>query len=166
ESITDTPGGGGDLSAPIFPAKLWRMVNNPEDGAIRWDICGKVIIIDQQLLETRILSPSSITADSFKTTNFTSFVRQLNLYGFKKHQPRVDQVKAGEARSYHYYSNPNFVRSSPQLLRNLVRLTVGNKAKLSAGQRLTSRLPNPQSGFSGENKDLVLTESKRSHLFQ
>ncbi|XP_038144257.1 heat shock factor protein 5 [Cyprinodon tularosa] len=147
------------INASIFPAKLWRMVNNPEDGAIRWDSGGKVIIIDQQLLETRILSPSSITADSFKTTNFTSFVRQLNLYGFKKHQPRVDQGKADEARSYHYYSNPNFVRSSPQLLRNLVRLTVENKAKLSAGQRLTSRLPNSQSGFSGENTDLVLTES-------
>uniref|UniRef100_A0A3Q3FTM8 HSF-type DNA-binding domain-containing protein n=1 Tax=Labrus bergylta TaxID=56723 RepID=A0A3Q3FTM8_9LABR len=70
-----------------FPAKLWRLVNNPENSSIRWDSHGEGILIDKGLFEKQILSPSTIpsyNADAFKTTNFSSFVRQLNLYGFRK----------------------------------------------------------------------------------
>lgn len=157
----------GNINPNIFPAKLWRLVNNPADGAIRWDSRGQVIVIDQQLFETQILSPTSRTfnsTDTFKTTNFSSFVRQLNLYGFKKVDLPADHEEEAGNRLYHHFHNPNFQRSCPQLLENLVRLTVDNKAKLKAGQDISSRLPNPNRfqrlGFSTDGKDNVLKGSK------
>ncbi|MEQ2303199.1 hypothetical protein AMECASPLE_014262 [Ameca splendens] len=149
-----------NINPNIFPAKLWRLVNNPADGAIRWDSRGEVIVINRQLFETQILSPGSRTSDSadtFKTTNFSSFVRQLNLYGFKKVDPTVEHREGGNNGLYHFH-NPNFQRSYPQLLEYLVRLTVDNKAKLKAGQDVSSRLPNRYQGlgFCRDDKDGVL----------
>lgn len=123
-----------------FPAKLWRLVNNPAYNAICWDRQGEVIVIDQQLFEKQILSPSAITAgsaDSFKTTNFSSFVRQLNLYGFKKADPQQDL----DGKEYQSFYNPNFKRDQPELVARLRRLTVDNKAKLQAGLNIKCRSP-------------------------
>ncbi|XP_051787204.1 heat shock factor protein 5 [Erpetoichthys calabaricus] len=80
------------LSIPInpnnFPAKLWRLVNNPEIQSINWNPSAEgVIIIHQKLFESELLSPVKLSVESsdvFKTTNFTSFIRQMNLYGFRK----------------------------------------------------------------------------------
>lgn len=147
--------GGGTLPEAInpnnFPAKLWRMVNSPTNSAICWDSRGEVIIIDQRLFEKLILTAGNHCVDSvdtFKTTHFSSFVRQLNLYGFKKAEPTVktthikfDVYSSPKCSMLHHFSNPNFRRDSPQLLVNLKRLTVDNKAKLEAGLNVTSRLP-------------------------
>lgn len=123
-----------------FPAKLWRLVNNPAYNAICWGRQGEVIVIDQQLFEKQILSPNAITAgsaDSFKTTNFSSFVRQLNLYGFKKADPQQDL----DGKEYPSFYNPNFKRDQPELVSRLRRLTVDNKAKLQAGLNIKCRSP-------------------------
>ncbi|KAM7374761.1 hypothetical protein PAMP_007401 [Pampus punctatissimus] len=127
-----------------FPAKLWRLVNNPANRAICWDSCGEVIIIDQQLFEKQILSPGSITsdnADAFKTTNFSSFVRQLNLYGFRKADTPNIALTNVITGTIHRFINPNFKRNHSELLVNLRRLTVDNKAKLQAGLNVNCRPP-------------------------
>lgn len=140
------------LSLPVsmnpnnFPAKLWRMVNNPFNRAICWTNCGQLIIIDQQLLEVYLLSASSIgysAADAFKTTNYSSFGRQLNLYGFKKVNTRESQNKNRTSSkvggALHHFHNPNFKQNKPELLLNLRRLTVDNKAKLEGGVGVNKR---------------------------
>uniref|UniRef100_A0A3P8VRL1 HSF-type DNA-binding domain-containing protein n=1 Tax=Cynoglossus semilaevis TaxID=244447 RepID=A0A3P8VRL1_CYNSE len=80
-----------NINPSTFPAKLWRLVNNPASTAICWDHLGKAIVINQERFESQILSstssPNLDNTGSFKTTNFCSFVRQLNLYGFKKISP-------------------------------------------------------------------------------
>ncbi|TDH04667.1 hypothetical protein EPR50_G00135160 [Perca flavescens] len=134
-----------------FPAKLWRLVNNPLNHAIYWDKLGRVVVIDQHLFERQILSPSNITtpdnADAFKTTNFSSFVRQLNLYGFRKADPAVKDTWDNAA--YHHFYNPNFQRDQPELVASLRRLTVDNKAKIQAGVNVTSRPPSRYLRYSG-----------------
>eukprot|EP00064_Thunnus_orientalis_P008661 superscaffoldBa00001049_g8684 len=135
-----------------FPAKLWRLVNNPANRAICWDSSGDVIIIDQQLFEKQILSPGSITsdnADAFKTTNFSSFVRQLNLYGFRKADPANTAPTNVITGTHHHFFNPNFKRNHPELLVNLRRLTVDNKAKLQAGLNVNCRPPSRYQRLSG-----------------
>nr|XP_010796195.1 PREDICTED: heat shock factor protein 5-like [Notothenia coriiceps] len=131
-----------------FPAKLWRLVNNPLNEGICWDIHGEVILIDQQLFEKQILSPRANTSpDAFKTTNFSSFVRQLNLYGFKKVDQPIKQ--AGYIAGYHQFINPNFKRDKPAFVENLRRLTAENKAKIKAGVDVKARPLSRFLRFSG-----------------
>ncbi|XP_010311255.2 heat shock factor protein 5 [Balearica regulorum gibbericeps] len=139
-----------------FPAKLWRLVNSPRFSSIRWDTRGEGLLVDQLLFESELLGvgPGGAAgaagdgvagaADLFKTKNFTSFIRQLNLYGFRKVLlgPASDGDGSGSAGPLHHFQSPHFLRDRPDLLVNLKRLTSANKAKLAAGLEVASRPPN------------------------
>ena len=115
-----------------FPSKLWRLVNNPFINSILWDAEGKAVVIDRQLFEVEILSQYGIgahNADAFKTTNFSSIVRQLNLYGFKKDKPATQKQYGG---SYLCFSHPNFQREHPGRVAFLRRRTAEIKARTRA----------------------------------
>ena len=66
-----------------FPEKLWWIVNNSKHEEIHWNSEGTSIVIPntRKFVDEILNSPSSTL---FKTKNFSSFVRQLNLYGFRK----------------------------------------------------------------------------------
>lgn len=103
----------------VFPAKLWHVVNNPDIPAIVWDSRGENIIIDKDLIEKQVLSPSQTTVRSchtFKPIAFLSFVRQLYAYGFKK-DPYPPTVQPNSYQFFH----PNFKKSNPELLSLLSR---------------------------------------------
>ncbi|RLW05227.1 hypothetical protein DV515_00005252 [Chloebia gouldiae] len=141
-----------------FPMKLWLLVNSPCVHSVRWDARGEGLFIDQGLFEQELLGvgPSAAGEEElFKTKNFGSIVRQLNLYGFHKLTvspagstagARPRPATAGGDTGYadgplHHFWNPHFRYGRPDLLVKIKRRTKANKEKLDAGLEVTSRLP-------------------------
>uniref|UniRef100_H3DPA0 HSF-type DNA-binding domain-containing protein n=1 Tax=Tetraodon nigroviridis TaxID=99883 RepID=H3DPA0_TETNG len=93
-------------SANIFPTKLWRLVNDSSVDAITWNHQGDGIIVNKNLIEKQFLS-----LNGFKASCSSSFVRQLNFYGFKKSQ----RFNRDEPNIHHYF-HPNFKRNQPELI--------------------------------------------------
>lgn len=69
------------LLSTRFPQKLWKIVNECKTSAISWNTNGTSILLDYKKFHEQYLSPGN---KIFKTSNITSFIRQLNLYGFRK----------------------------------------------------------------------------------
>lgn len=103
----------------IFPAKLWHLVNHSEVTAIVWDSKGEGIKVHQELLEKQILSPNTNTStccNNFRGITFSSFIRQLYAYGFKK----AEHCKRYQTE-IHYYFHPHFNKNKPELLSLMCR---------------------------------------------
>ncbi|RMB92146.1 hypothetical protein DUI87_31676 [Hirundo rustica rustica] len=79
------------LGAGTFPAKLWSLANDPRVLSVRWDSEARGLLIDRSLFERELLRPGGAQGPAphaFRATQFRSFVRQLNRYGFRKPLPR------------------------------------------------------------------------------
>ena len=74
-----------DFLSLTFPQKLWKLVESDQFKSIWWDESGTSIVIHEEAFKKEVLerrAPLRI----FETDSMKSFVRQLNLYGFKKKQ--------------------------------------------------------------------------------
>ena len=95
-----------------FPEKLWELVNDPTCDVIEWNRDGKSLVIPNvQNFITEILNNPS--KPIFKTKNFASFVRQLNLYGFRKistQSSRKPQPGTSVYSSKCQFKHPCFVK--------------------------------------------------------
>eukprot|EP01138_Halocafeteria_seosinensis_P007380 gb/GECG01007545.1/.p1 GENE.gb/GECG01007545.1/~~gb/GECG01007545.1/.p1 ORF type:complete len:556 (+),score=67.06 gb/GECG01007545.1/:1-1668(+) len=87
-----------------FIQKVFEMVNSSEfDRCIRWSESGETFIIpDVEELERSVLP------QYFKSSNVSSFVRQLNFYGFRKLTKTRDPKQTWE------FQHPYFTRNSSQ----------------------------------------------------
>lgn len=116
-----------------FPWKLYHIVSECKTGSIGWDASGQSVFVRPQQFKKEWLDPPT---SAFKTTNFGSFVRQLNLYGFRKVQSSkfvsIDNfVMAGGGLSVCKFQNSLFVKGRPDLLGQLVRNVGARKTKKS-----------------------------------
>ncbi|GAA5831959.1 hypothetical protein JCM11251_002763 [Rhodosporidiobolus azoricus] len=102
-------------SVPQFLNKLYSMVSDPgTDDLIYWSDDGDSFFITSADRVAKELLPRF-----FKHSNFGSFVRQLNMYGFHKvpHlQQGVLKKDTNEETDLLEFSNPNFARAQPDLL--------------------------------------------------
>ncbi|OZJ06374.1 hypothetical protein BZG36_00734 [Bifiguratus adelaidae] len=103
---------------PAFLNKLYSMVEDPKTNhLIHWSKDGKSFIVTRQDQFGKEVLPTF-----FKHNNFSSFVRQLNMYGFRK-VPHLQQgVLSTDTGSEEWeFSNPNFQRGKPERLRFVTR---------------------------------------------
>uniref|UniRef100_A0A3B3R933 Heat shock factor protein 1-like n=1 Tax=Paramormyrops kingsleyae TaxID=1676925 RepID=A0A3B3R933_9TELE len=110
-----------NCNVPAFLSKLWTLVeDHSTSDLICWsqDGCSFIVCEEQRFCK-------EILPLYFKHSNMTSFVRQLNMYGFRK----VLQVEAGLLRAEGRggggveFQHPYFRRTQPNLL-ELIRRKV------------------------------------------
>jgi hypothetical protein len=107
-----------------FINKVWSILGNEEYAKlISWSECGKNVIVRDYPNFSKEILPHY-----FKHNNFNSFVRQLNLYGFRKvshpEQNVLSKVQVSEPVEFWH---PNFKRGHPELLHLVQRRPVSGR---------------------------------------
>ncbi|CAO3641627.1 unnamed protein product [Mucor hiemalis] len=100
-------------NVPAFLNKLYNMVDDrTTDELIRWSEDGlSFIVVRHEEFAKKVLPRF------FKHSNFSSFVRQLNMYGFHKVPHLQNGVLSTEGETERWeFSNPHFQRNQPDLL--------------------------------------------------
>ncbi|XP_016378533.1 heat shock factor protein 1-like [Sinocyclocheilus rhinocerous] len=113
-------------NVPAFLTKLWTLVEDPDtDPLICWSPSGNSFhVFDQGRFSKEVLPKY------FKHNNMASFVRQLNMYGFRKvvHIEQGGLVKPEKDDTE--FQHPYFIRGQEHLLENIKRkvTTVGRNS--------------------------------------
>ena len=106
----------GPSKRPAFILKLWTMVNDPlNEPYIQWTPDGESFKVLSKENFEKVVLPKY-----FKHSNYSSFVRQLNMYGWHK----VQDITSGAMQSgdeIRQFKSPYFIRGKEDLLDNIVR---------------------------------------------
>lgn len=101
---------------PAFVIKLWEIINDPKNSEyISWMPDGKALQVLNVEKFVKLILPKY-----YKQSNFASFVRQLNMYGWHKVQD-VTAGSMGQTQEVWQFENPNFIKGREDLLDNIVR---------------------------------------------
>lgn len=108
-------------TVPAFLVKLWKMVNDPKtDNLICWGKDGKTFIIRNEVQFWCTLLPLY-----YKHNNMSSFIRQLNMYGFHKISLLNSSITNDKVEVE--FVHPYFQRDEPGLLGNIKRKVTSSR---------------------------------------
>uniref|UniRef100_A0AAQ6IR15 HSF-type DNA-binding domain-containing protein n=1 Tax=Anabas testudineus TaxID=64144 RepID=A0AAQ6IR15_ANATE len=151
-----------NANVPAFLTKLWTLV---EDGDTNEFICwsqegNSFLVLDEQRFAKEILPKF------FKHNNMASFIRQLNMYGFRKVMHIDTGIVKQERDGPVEFQHPYFKQGQDDLLENIKRKVSNSRPEDSKIRQedLTKILASVQSVHSKqENIDVRLATLKREN---
>merc|ERR1712156_178104 len=131
-------------ATPAFLSKLWQLVNDQQNRQlVRWAPGGRSFLVMDQTKFSKEILPNY-----FKHQKMNSFIRQLNMYGFKK-VPKLTEGTLNATESDQIeFANDHFVRGQPDLIHQIKRKDT---------KRLVTRV---------NNGDRMINSSQLSELLQ
>ncbi|KAJ2353162.1 Heat shock transcription factor [Coemansia sp. RSA 2618] len=120
-----------NITVTPFLNKLYSMVDDrASDELIRWTADGNSFMVLRHEDFAKEVLPRF-----FKHSNFSSFVRQLNMYGFHKvpHLQQGGLIADGPGAESWEFNNENFQRGQPDLM-HFIRRKKGSRDGAAAGQ--------------------------------
>ncbi|KAG9101640.1 hypothetical protein FRC06_002763 [Ceratobasidium sp. 370] len=106
-----------------FVTKLFQMINDPKSANfIAWNEHGTSFIVQSVGEFSR-----SILGSHFKHSNFSSFVRQLNMYGFHKVNKTPRSQRTSQDNQTWEFSHPKFLKGRVDLLDQIKRKALDNE---------------------------------------
>jgi len=107
----------GNANTAVFIEKTYDMICRCDPMVACWNDTGDAFIVKDTAKLANMHIPRY-----FDHSNFSSFARQLNFYGFRKiNNVQEDGFNSGHVRFYHEY----FCRNRPELLSKIKRSTLG-----------------------------------------
>lgn len=110
---------------PVFLKKTFHMINSCDPDIATWSEDGYTFIVKDP--DT---FASDIIPQFFKHNNFSSFVRQLNFYGFRK--IKSDSIRLvddhDDSLKWWRFKHENFIRGRPDLLKEIKKASQVNAA--------------------------------------
>ncbi|XP_071487520.1 heat shock factor protein-like [Diadema antillarum] len=104
------------LSCPAFLSKLWLLVDDKNtDEYIRWSAEGDSFIVSDQ-----VMFASAVLPYFFKHNNMASFIRQLNMYGFRKRSSLEDGALKTDRKDIEF-QHPHFLKGKINQLQLIKR---------------------------------------------
>lgn len=105
-----------------FVEKLWYMINSEDLKFICWGTSDTSIVIDLFGLSEYLKSPDSI----LRVKNTVNFIRQMNVYGFKKSHTLSQHLVVGAEHDCYEFQHCSFDRNKKHLLPNIRRQQTKN----------------------------------------
>jgi len=110
---------------PVFLKKTYHMIDTCDPTIATWSSDGRTFVVkDIDIFAAEIIP------QFFKHNNFSSFVRQLNFYGFRKIKNDTVRIHDDEeeAQKYWKFKHEFFLRGRPDLLKEIRKSSQINAA--------------------------------------
>mmetsp|Transcript_15597 Transcript_15597/g.24200 ORF Transcript_15597/g.24200 Transcript_15597/m.24200 type:complete len:398 (+) Transcript_15597:101-1294(+) len=132
---------------PVFLKKTYHMIDTCDPTIATWSSDGRTFVVK----DTDIFA-SEIIPQFFKHNNFSSFVRQLNFYGFRKIKNDTVRIHDDEeeAQKYWKFKHEFFLRGRPDLLKEIRKSSQIN----AADQHEVDKLKEEVNYLKGEVENL------------
>jgi hypothetical protein len=128
---------------PSFPLKAFEIVSDPSNHEyVRWNDEGDAFIITNKNAFSDQVLPKY-----FKHKNLSTFIRQLNIYGFKKTKYKDEE---------HCFAHKDFKRQNKRLLLNMKRRAKNR----SSDKKSTSS----ESGYMSRSEVMLLFEKMTTRI--
>lgn len=123
-------------AVPIFLRKTYHMIDTCDSKVACWSQDGETFIV-----KNTDVFEKSIIPQFFKHSKFSSFVRQLNFYGFRKIKYadtiKIDAKLEAETANFWRFRHEKFIRGKPELLIDIKRSNGHQAAAAKLGAVVT-----------------------------